>query len=304
MAIENRFSNSNNDVGVVAQILCFSLRRTRLMKKVVVFSVIFVLSNCTCDKNIIPNTASEYKESSLKKDGTYYTESSHPNYLDNVIYKNCKEIVFEYSYEKGNIEKYYTSPDFGQWNFITKEELIEGQGVKFIKLKSTNPSPNYQEIDQSSITYEYLNKDKEILASSETGVVENSKNIVIHNPRGGFFLALFSFPWPAVKFPIIENTSWNWEFSYGDLYKDERFFTWQGSGKMSYSYKYVGEEVIAMDFGSIITSKFEAIGVSESIENRLTYYFNSKYGFVKQVFLTSDGAKIELIAVDIVDNCF
>ena len=28
MAIENRFFNSNDDVGVIAQMLCFSLRRT------------------------------------------------------------------------------------------------------------------------------------------------------------------------------------------------------------------------------------------------------------------------------------
>ena len=66
---------------------------------------------------------------------------------------------------------------------------------------------------------------------------------------------------------------------------------------MNYTYEVVGNETIKLDLGEIDVKRIEAIGTNGEIENKLTYFFNSKLGFVKQIFETHDGAIIELNAI-------
>lgn len=278
------------------------------MKKTTTITVIIaILVWCGCDIDIsVPNKPRTYSQVPLSKwVDNYYAESEEPNHNDNLIYTDCLEIWYEYNYEKNGEIKFFDLDEFNDnWEFIDKESLEKGRGVKQIKLTAKNPNSNYNNPPQSAVVYELFNSNNVSLLVETTGVVENYWNIALHNTRSGFFKSVFSFPWPTVKFPIEENKNWQWRLSYSsELYGDDRLFNWEGIIQMNYEYIYLGEVILELQFGKVITSKFEAIGTNGKITNRLVYYFNSHIGFVKQEFYTDDGAKIELEAVKYIDKC-
>jgi hypothetical protein len=265
--------------------------------------VTLILISCT---DSIQNHPQKYDEVPLRNwVNQYYAESQEPNYKDNKIYNGCLEVIYEYHYEKNNETKYFKQDVIlSDWEFITEEELNNGIGIKRIKLTAENPNDNYDNPPQSAIEYELLNSKNVSIGIESTGVVENYWNIALHNTRSGFFQALFSFPWPSIKFPVEKNKTWNWNFSYSsELYGDDRIFNWDNITEMKYTYSYLGEESLNLKFGRVNVSKFEAIGTDSTLTNKLVYYFNSQIGFVKQIFFTDDGAKIELEAVEYNNKC-
>ena len=275
------------------------------MKKLAIILITVQFWSCSSSESKFSNEPQEYSRINLIDwQDDYSVERSEPNYTDNLIYNDCLEVVYEYHYLKNDSIKYFEQTGYPEWKFIDSIELTNNTGVKRIRVTANNPNKSYDNPPQSAVTYEHLNFTNEVIATATTGVIENYKNIVIHNPRAGFFMSLFSFPWPSVKFPIKENNSWTWNFSYdSSFYGDSRLFKWDGITEMKYEYKYLGEETINLKFGEVATSKFEAIGTNGTITNRLTYHFNSKIGFVKQTFNTFDGATIELYAVEYKDKC-
>lgn len=265
--------------------------------------LILILGGCVDE---ISNQPQNYEKVPLRKwVNDYYAESQEPNFNDNRIYNDCLEVTYEYFYEKNGERKYYKQDiTMSNWEFATEDELNQGIGVKRIKLTAKNPNDNYDNPPQTAVEYELLSSTNESLGIETTGVVENYWNITIHNTRSGFFKSLFSFPWPTVKFPIDSNQNWKWKFSYSsELYGDDRLFNWDNITEMNYSYSYLGEESLKLKLGTVGTSKYEATGTNGVIKNKLVYYFNSKIGFVKQIFFTHDGAKIELEAVEYKNKC-
>jgi len=281
------------------------------MKKttyILITAIILLSSGCKESQPEYSNIPQEYAKVPLRKwVNDYYIESQEPNHSDNLIYNNCLEVHYEYYYKKNGQIQYFRQNDTEGspgWEFISPADLNQGIGIKTIRFTAENPSNSYDNPPQSAVKYELLNSRNESLGVESTGVVENYWNIAIHNTRAGFFMSLFSFPWPSVKFPIDRNQNWNWKFSYSsEMYGDDRMFNWDNITEMNYSYSYVGEETLNLKFGNIMTSKFEALGTDGTINNKLIYYFNSKLGFVKQQFFTHDGAKIELEAVDYKNKC-
>lgn len=274
------------------------------MKSLKFIFIIFLFS-CEFSHTIITNDPREYTIVPLsERENDFATEKVEPNYTDNLIYNDCLEITYEYKYFKNDTVKYFEETSPREWQFIDEIAVNNSIGVKRIRVTAENPSNDYDSPPQSAVNYEVLNSEYSVIGNETTGVIENYKNILIHNPRTGFFQALFSFPWPSVKFPIKDNPEWNWQWGYNaEFYGDDRIFNWEGITKMIYHYKYLGEETIELNFGKIETSKFEATGSNGKIANKLIYHFNSKIGFVKQTFLTYNGARIELYAVDYKNRC-
>lgn len=276
------------------------------MKLLYTSILLFTLYSCQNDEVVkFSNQELEYAVVETRpNDSTFQIEAKSPYYKDNLIFNSCYEITYEYKYSKNGETKYTNIEGFKEWNFLSKESINLGKGFKYIRLTSPNPNSANNYEPQSTIKYEYINSKNEVIMTSHTGVVENYQNILIHNPRAGFFIKLFSFPWPSIKFPINNNAKWNWEWNYNsDTFGDDRFFNWTGITKMKYEYNVVGNETINLDLGEIDAWRIEAIGTNGEINNKLTYFFNSKLGFVKQIFETHDGAIIELNAIEYKDKC-
>jgi len=278
------------------------MRKTKLVK-IILFVMIVVDMGCKENEKIILNNSQIYEKPQLEPwQRVYYIEDEKLNNIeDNLIYNDCLEVWYKFHYEKNGEIKYFKQHDyFGYWEFINQDSLDKGIGPKTFKL--TAPIPLGTEIyNQSIVRYEFFDADNQLLQSETTGVVENYRNIVIHNPRAGFFMSLFySFPWPCIKFPIAQNKKWNWSFaSFGD----NILFKWQGKSSMTYSYSYLGESILNLPFGKVATSKFEALATNGTINNKLVYHFNSQIGFVKQEFYIHDGGNVVLEAFDYVSKC-
>ncbi len=275
------------------------------MKNLIKILALIIITAVGCNQPV-SNEAQKYSEIPLVKWlNDYSVEKDEPNYSDNLIYNDCLEVTFEYSYEKNGKIKYFKQNGiFSEWEFITEKELNNGVGVKWIKLTSKNPNESFNNAPQSVIQYEFINSKNQNLGFESTGVIENYSNVVKHNTRSGFFRPLFSFPWPSVKFPIENNKTWNWKFAYdSSVYGDDRIYNWDGITEMKYDYNYWGDTTLTLQFGDVVTSKYEAFGTNGEIENRLIYFFNSKIGFVKQEFYTHDGTKIVIEAVDYQNKC-
>ena len=274
----------------------------------IVYILVIVVAILACGTEMLKvynNKPLEYIPTKLyPSESAFQNEAKSPYHQDNLIYNKCYEMVYEYKYEKHGKTKFSDINGFLDWDFIPKDSVNIGKGFKYIKLSAPNPNTKYNYEPQSTIKYEYINSNNEVIVTSHTGVVENHKNILIHNPRGGFFISLFSFPWPSIKFPIKLDDKWEWEWSYNnETFGDARIFNWEGITKMKFSYHVVGREIIELEFGKVKTTKIEAIGTNDIIKNKLTYYFNSQLGFVKQVFETHDSATIELTAISYTNKC-
>ena len=257
------------------------------------------------DSTVIKNPLVEYiKVDTRPNDSIFQIESKGPYYVDNYIYNSCYEIKYKYQYEKDGDIKFSSLIGFDDWEFITRDSLDAGKGIKYIRLSAPNPNYEYNYEPQSTIKYEYLNSKNELIMTEYTGVVENYQNILIHNPREVIFKKLFSFPWPSIKFPLEKSKKWNWEWSYNaESYGDDRLFNWEGITKMKFTYEVIKYDTLKLNFGNVEVTEIEAVGSNGKIENKLRYYFNSKLGFVKQVFSTDDGAKIELEAIEFKNKC-
>lgn len=281
------------------------MARAKLLK-ITLLAMIVVYMGCKDEERIILNDPLIYDQPQLEHWlNEYYIENENLNNIeDNLIYNNCLEVSYKYHYQKNGEIKYFKQDiPFGDWEFIDQDALDNGIGAKTFKLNAPTPHDKIDKYEQSIVSYEFFDSHNQSLILESTGVVENYRNIVIHNPRSGFFKQLFSsFPWPSIKFPIEQNKKWNWsfEFPYGG---DDRFFNWEGTTFMNYSYSYLGESILNLHFGKVATSKFEALATNGTINNKLVYHFNSQIGIVKQEFYTHDGATIVIEAVDYVAKC-
>lgn len=272
--------------------------------KIILLVIMVLFFGCKDDEKIVLNTPQVYSEIQLESWlREFYIENRNLNNLDdNLIYNSCLEVCYKYQYEKNGDIKYFNQDvPFGYWSFVDQDELNMGVGVKSFKLTSPVPILEVDKYNQSIVKYEFFDSYNKPMLTEETGVVENHQNIVIHNPRAGFFMSLFSsFPWPCIKFPIQKNKQWNWSFH---AYGDNDLFDWKGKTLMNYSYSYLGESILNLPFGKVEASKFEAIATNGTISNKLVYHFNTRIGFVRQEFYTYDGATILIEAFEYSSKC-
>jgi len=214
--------------------------------------------------------------------------------------------VYEYNYVKEKKESFFKILGFYEWEFVPSDSIENGVGIKRIKLSSLNPNPNprYNFPPQSSITYNYFDINNKSVFESNTGVVENYKNIILHGPRQGFFKNLFPSPWPSIVYPLEVGKKWTWQWPYnGGTYGDVRFTRWEEIVKMDFEYHVIGKEIIKFPFGDVECYKILAKGVGGGMTNTIEYFFNPKMGFLKFIYHTNDGAQVNLYAVEYNNKC-
>lgn len=267
--------------------------------------ILFVAFSCTDDEKLVSADQPVYPIVGVEKnDSTFFIENISDHYSDNIIYSNCNEILYEYNYIKEGQESFFKITGFYEWEFVPRDSIEKGVGVKRIKLSSLNPNPKYNYYPQSSIAYEYFDIKNKRRILENTGVTENYKNLLTHNPRQGFFKNLFPAPWPSIVYPLEIGKKWTWQWSYnGDTYGDPRFTSWEGIIKMDFEYHVTNKEIVEFSFGAVECYKISAKGVGGGMTNTIDYFFNPKLGFLKFIYHTNDGAEVNLYAVDYKNKC-
>lgn len=164
----------------------------------VLIVMLSVNEGCLDNDGIILNDPQIYYKIQLNPwlDEYFIEDKNLNNIEDNLIYNDCLEVVYKYQYEKNGEIKYFLQDNpFGHWEFIDHDVLDIGIAAKTFKLTAPVPRLEIDKYEQSSVSYEFFDSKNQSLFFETTGVVENYRNIVIHNPRSGFFMPLFSsFP--------------------------------------------------------------------------------------------------------------
>ena len=145
-----------------------------------------------------------------------------------------------------------------------------------------------REYDQTTIEYQNITKSGEVVIPSQTGVIENRKNIWLHPPRHGFFKRLEVTPFPYVQLPLKVNDSWTWELSIGEYWSDPRWATWQGSITNEMTYEVTEKTEVAVPLGKFGCHKIESKAKSKIGYSGLNSFYNPEVGFVKMEFMNHD----------------
>ena len=148
--------------------------------------------------------------------------------------------------------------------------------------------PNYY---QTSISYEFLQKNGKYFTKEITGGIENEKNVWIHPPRSNFFKILELNPFPYIKAPYKVGTKWNWKLKIGDQWSDKRWMEWKGGIENVYDYEIIGKKKIETKLGNLECFIIKSNAKSRIGKTALISYFNENYGFVKLDYKNIDGTK-------------
>ena len=188
--------------------------------------------------------------------------------------------------QKGNYKIFdWDFIEFDKHNNETIKEII-------LKTNSGNPfeedDPNYY---QTSISYEFLQKNGKYFTKEITGGIENEKNVWIHPPRSNFFKILELNPFPYIKAPYKVGTKWNWKLKIGDHWSDKRWMEWKGGIENVYDYEIIGKKKIETKLGNLECFIIKSNAKSRIGKTELISYFNENYGFVKLDYKNIDGTK-------------
>ena len=130
--------------------------------RVILFLIVVVNIGCEDNEMIILNNPQVYDKTKLEpwlKE--YFIEDEKLNNIeDNLIYNDFLEVWYKYQYNKnGKIKYFKQSNPFGYWEFIDKEVLDKGIGVKTIKLTAPVPSLEIDKYEQSIVKMKEIGPD-------------------------------------------------------------------------------------------------------------------------------------------------
>jgi hypothetical protein len=192
--------------------------------------------------------------------------------LDNKIYPVGKEFLFKFS--------------------ISKNDTILESETDLIKLDIIGTTKPFSEFDssysQTVIQFTYFDKNKKLLLTEKTGLIENDTNIWFHPPRfkEAGILQLSAFPYIKHN----KQQKWTWKLEAGfEKYTDVHLIHYYQREK-TIEYK-------SASLGALLCE--EIIGKSESQIGTTHSYFlyNGKIGFVLLEYFNIDGSKITLTLI-------
>jgi hypothetical protein len=177
---------------------------------------------------------------------------------------------------------------------IDKIKLIVTDNLKIFLVHDSSYS-------QTVISYQYLNHFGELIASEQTGVIDNAKDIWLHPPRENNFKILEINPFPIV---LLEDTTiyWSWSVEVWQSWSDPRWKVWNGIIIIKNEYKRLKNEIIETEFGKLDCLVSEGIGTSKIGNTYLKSYFNTKYGFVRLEYTNINSTKLIMWLVNISEH--
>ena len=213
---------------------------------------------------------------------------------DNIIFKINREFIYDYYilYKNVDYKIKLKWKDFGTENRVLEDwELSSGmedslviKNIKYIVAKRNffNRTNKFQTEVNIIFSTDLAN------IPSWTGIVENSKNLWIHPPRGYFFNILELCPFPFIKYPITINHEWNDKFSVGDWWGDKGWAEWTGRLLLNIHYKIVEQENVLFKEQELLCHVVESYAKSSLGTTSLKSYYHEDFGFVKLIYKAFD----------------
>jgi hypothetical protein len=225
--------------------------------------------------------------------------SVHRYSIDNTIYKPDRIFLYDYYFtdKNGAIRKLigdrnsdienqlYETVDtsFQDVNIIDKIRMTVTDNLKFFLRTDSDYT-------QTVIKYEYCNKNGNSIASEETGLIENTKNVWVHPPRSFYFKILEINPFPFVRMDSVET--WNWPLKVGEFSSNSKWKAWKGGLDIWSTYERLPNQILQTNFGELTCTVVSATASSRIGKSWLKTYFNSKYGFVKLEYTNIDSTQL------------
>lgn len=212
--------------------------------------------------------------------------------FDNKIFVPEIEYIYDY-YQIRNEEKLKISS--GGWDYIDyntpNSSTIMEYGIQ--TMKGHGFMTNIEDYTQSVIQFNMYDKEGETsFGKTQSGVIENAKNVWIHPLRYQNFKILELNPFPYIKSPYNIGNKYSWTLKIGDHWADPNWKVWSGVIKNEINYEIVGKTEVETKAG-----KFEVFVVDSEAESRigktrLKSYYNERVGFVKLEYQNIDSSKM------------
>ncbi len=253
---------------------------------------------------------------------SFMKDSGDVNLLnnDNVIYKSNR--VFEYSYfikqskkeqlcvvkfnkkcfEDRNIECFSWQLNNKNDNYDSSEYVIKKIRLYVFARKNNSSLANLQTL----IKYDYVNEKGRIFFGEQTGVLEDSTRIFLHQPRQYAFVITELNPFPEIRFPIYVGKEWKAmigipqntikQLKIDSLDKYEAIHR-------NFTYKVESKVNLKTKIGKFECYKIVASADGMIAQTNMIAYFNPKFGFMKIIYQNIDGSSITYTLDSVKDNC-
>nr|WP_321451970.1 hypothetical protein [uncultured Carboxylicivirga sp.] len=128
-----------------------------------------------------------------------------------------------------------------------------------------------------------------------SGTGEDSICIFTHPPRFDEFSILEFTPFPYVKYPLTEGTSWIWNLSPGIFWANKNNLV-EDDDNFKYSYQIGKKSSGHFLFSPSLINYYVINGVTQhpKLDSSFTGYFNQTYGFIYCKFNNIDHSTITL----------
>ena len=129
------------------------------------------------------------------------------------------------------------------------------------------------------------------ISNYQEGVLQDKSKIWIHPIRRNQYILTELAPFPEVRFPVKEGTTWKTTLR---IYA--AFGTFEGTVESIYTVHQ--EEIRDYRFGKLKCWKIVATGVHDKLGiNTAIYYFNTEYGFTEMNYTFYNHQKIEFTLI-------
>lgn len=216
---------------------------------------------------------------------------------NNSIYTAGRVFTYSYYYIDLAGKKWLIKDNVSTgWEFVDFNKGKDAiHKVTMTVLSGLGALKKYNDYSQSVISFSYPSKYRLQQISSQTGLIENEKNVWMHPPRDLLFKILELNPFPFIQRPYKIGNTWEWILSgIVESWGDKRWKTWKGTIQTKCIYIITGHKQTKISLGNVLCWEITSVGKSSLGTTKLVSYFNEQLGFVKMEYVNIDGSQLVL----------
>lgn len=245
------------------------------MKKLLLFPIIAIISTQCSQKSTFE---------AVDCDSNEQIENENLRH----IFKPCREFIYS--------AKYWDQ----EYNQISNELIrvvVTGKAWEQQPERQDDIVVQYAYDSTQIDIYEQYSLNREIahwINMTNTGVVENSREIWMHPFRHNQYLFTEVAPFPRASLPLEIGKTW-----YNSLNIQEGWGLWADS-EISNGYEVMGYELVEITFGNLDAWHIQSLSSAQFGDSVHSFWFNENYGFIKMVYKNYAGQllKFELVEVN------